>query len=868
MLGEAFEIYLIVRETRWRRSRGREGAGVIASPAARFAFVVALAVCLLIGASARAADQPVGGSSAEVKPRATQAEEVIALPDIATRATEVTDLIRGSKAKLAASPGVQTISESLPATSRLIALEALNTAQLLQQKPTLDSLERQQLIWQQRQIVATSWLTTLTERASLLQSVLNRLSGLNKTWTATRTAAQTVNAPGPIFEQIDETLAAIAAAQGPFDSQLADVLDLQARVAREVAVCGSILAEIDRFQQQAVSGILTRNEAVWNAALWEVSREALPDRVRRIAKGLAQDVWDYFRDPAKRMPVHLGLLLAMTLLFRIVRRKSNEWAKTGESRSLAIQVFHSPFVAALLVTLAILTIPFLHSVPVSVREIFQILACVPIILLIRPLAGPWALRGLYALSSFFAVDTVRTAFAEGTPVDQLLFLAEALVGLVISGWLLARTWSALGEASGEAGISIVRWGAGFFVFVFALGLISGAIGYVNLASVLVSGILSAAITVPFLYASVLVVSGLVAFLLRVWPLRALRLVQHHRDILERRAHRLLLAAGLFGLVVRYLDHIGLLDPAISFVKTLLTSRMEHGAMSISMGDILMFFLTVWAAYLVSAFVRFVLEEDVYPRTSITPGRSYATSSLLHYVVLAIGFVAAIALLGVDLSKITVLAGAFSVGIGFGLQSIVNNFVSGLIVLFERPIDRGDSVEIGSLRGTVQRIGIRASVVRTSQGADIIVPNSQFISEKVTNWTHGDRSMRIELPIGVDYATPPKKAIALLEETALAHPEILRDPAPKAVFVGFGDSSINFELRAWTNEFAQATQIRTDLAAAIYEAAQEAGISFPFPQREVRLVGNPAVHPPVVSDGATAGEGLDSGARGNPLSESR
>ncbi|HEU4679751.1 MAG TPA: hypothetical protein VFS35_09545, partial [Terrimicrobiaceae bacterium] len=561
MFGKAFEIFLIVRETRSRRSRGRGAAGDIPSPLvrlaaslSRLASTVALAVCFLTGVAARAADQPAAGTSTEGKPGSVQA---IALPDIATRATEVTDFMRGSKAKLAASPGLETITESLPATSRLIALEALGTAQLLQQRPTLDSLERQELIWQQRQIVATSWLTALTERASLLQGVLNRLSGLNETWTATRTAAQTLNAPGPIFEQIDETLAALAAAQGPFDSQLGEVLDLQARVAREVAACGSVLAEIERFQQQAVSGILTRNQPVWSAALWEGSREALPDRVRRIAKGLAQDGWDYFRDPGKRMPLHLGLLVALTLLFRVVWRKSNQWAKTGESRSLAIQVFHSPFIAALLVTFAILTIPFLHSVPVSVREMFQILACVPIILLIRPLAGPWALRGLYALSSFFAVDTIRTAFAEGTPVDQLFFLTEALVGLVISGWLLARTWPARRGLSGEAGISIARWGAGFFVFVFALGLICGAIGYVNLASVLVSGTLSAAITVPFLYASVLVVSGLVAFLLRVWPLRALHLVQHHRDILERRAYRFLLTGALFGLVMRYLDHIGL-----------------------------------------------------------------------------------------------------------------------------------------------------------------------------------------------------------------------------------------------------------------------------------------------------------------------
>jgi potassium efflux system protein len=293
---------------------------------------------------------------------------------------------------------------------------------------------------------------------------------------------------------------------------------------------------------------------------------------------------------------------------------------------------------------------------------------------------------------------------------------------------------------------------------------------------------------------------------------------------------------------------------------MLTSRLERGAMSISIGDILTFLLTVWAAYLLSAFIRFVLEEDVYPRTRITPGRSYATSSLLHYVVLALGFVTAIALLGVDLSKITVLAGAFSVGIGFGLQSIVNNFVSGLIVLFERPIDKGDSVEIGNLRGTVQHIGIRASVVRTFQGADIIVPNSEFISEKVTNWTHGDRSMRIELPVGVNYGTSPKETIKLLEATARAHPEVLREPAPQVIFVGFGDSSINFELRAWTDEFANAVRIRTDLASAVYDAVNEAGMSFPFPQREVRVLNDSKVDSPIVrANNATAQDGSNSSA---------
>jgi potassium efflux system protein len=142
-----------------------------------------------------------------------------------------------------------------------------------------------------------------------------------------------------------------------------------------------------------------------------------------------------------------------------------------------------------------------------------------------------------------------------------------------------------------------------------------------------------------------------------------------------------------------------------------------------LGDVIDFALTVWVAYLVSAFIRFALEEDVYPRIHLPRGVSYAVSSLLNYVIVAVGFVLALGALGVDLGKLTILAGAFGVGIGFGLQSVVNNFVSGLILLFERPIHVGDAVEVGDLSGQVRRIGIRASLVRTGQGADMIVRNS-------------------------------------------------------------------------------------------------------------------------------------------------
>jgi small-conductance mechanosensitive channel len=312
------------------------------------------------------------------------------------------------------------------------------------------------------------------------------------------------------------------------------------------------------------------------------------------------------------------------------------------------------------------------------------------------------------------------------------------------------------------------------------------------------------------------------------------MVQNHRSLLERRIYRLFFWFAVFAWMSRYLDYIGLFDPVRSMAQAFLDSRFERGSINTSVGDIVAFFLTVWAAYLLSAFIRFVLDEDVYSRTRIATGQSYAVSSLLNYAILTIGFVVALGVLGMDLTKITVLAGAFGVGIGFGLQGVVNNFVSGLILLFERPIHVGDTVQVGSLQGRVRRIGIRASIVRTAQGAEIIVPNAQLITQDVTNWTLSDRLRRIDLPVAVIAGATPKKVIELIEAVARAHPQVFQDPAPRCLFMSYGDSSINFELRAWT-DFANSAQVHSDLTVAIYEAVNAAGMSFPFPQREVRLL---------------------------------
>jgi len=369
--------------------------------------------------------------------------------------------------------------------------------------------------------------------------------------------------------------------------------------------------------------------------------------------------------------------------------------------------------------------------------------------------------------------------------------------------------------------------------------VAGATGYMRLARLLASSVFSGGVLALTLYACTRVATGVVALTLRVWPLNLLQMVQHHRDQLERRVHGVLIVFAIGAWAARFLDRIDLFQPAWSLGGAILTAKLGRGSISFSAGDVLEFVLTVWLAYLVSAFIRFVLREDVYPRTRLTRGISYAISSLLNYVIIALGFALALGALGLDLTRVTVLVGAFGVGIGFGLQSVVNNFVSGLILLFERPVHVGDIVEVGELSGEVSRIGIRASTVRTWQGAEIIVPNAQLVTERVTNWTLSDRTRRIDLRVGVDYGSAPEKVVEVLEGVGRAHPQVLKDPAPQAVFIAFGDSSINFELRAWTNRFERWPKIQTELAVAVYAALPAAGMTLPFPQREVRILNNAA-----------------------------
>jgi small-conductance mechanosensitive channel len=246
-------------------------------------------------------------------------------------------------------------------------------------------------------------------------------------------------------------------------------------------------------------------------------------------------------------------------------------------------------------------------------------------------------------------------------------------------------------------------------------------------------------------------------------------------------------------------------------------------------------------------LRHKFTMKVLKRTAFDAALQYAIARISGYVILLVGFYVALTAVGLNLSSLAVVAGAIGIGIGFGLQNIIQNFIAGIIILAERPIALGDRVEVGGIAGMVAKIDLRSTKIVTSDNISIIVPNSNFITSPVTNWSHGDPRVQMRIPIGVAYGTDIEKLKRVLTEVAVESPNALQDPACTVYFVAFGDSSLNFELGVWTKTMTHNPQrFRSELNYAIERKLRENKIEIPFPQRDLHIrsgsLGAPGAEP--------------------------
>ncbi len=605
---------------------------------------------------------------------------------------------------------------------------------------------------------------------------------------------------------------------------------------------GENIEQLQAAVEARLAGIFrAEHPPLWNPKIRESFQQEWQSIGPELLWKRLQESGQVSRTPTQTLVFQLVLFLALGLTLLSLRERTRRRVDVDHRLRHAQLVFEHPWAMAVLITAA-LTIPLDPLAPRSAGLVAAVLIVVATLRIIeRYLPRPMILFA-WGLAVLFILDRSRDLLDATPTLDRFVFLAEMIGGLGLLLWMLrpSRIAKLPEERRRHPFFRLLYVAMSVGAGVLTLAILSDLAGWSDLAVLLGDGVLRSGYLGLVVFVLLKVALGLTMFALVLRPLGLVRAVSNHRQTVHHWLERGLsiLAVGFWAALV--CGQLGLLTPATEVVKQLLGASIDVGALSVSVGDVVVFAFTVWFSFLLARWVQVLLQEDVFSRVRTSRGVPYAVSNLARYGVICLGILVGLAAAGVEVTKLAVVAGGLGVGIGFGLQNVVNNFVSGLILLFERPIDVGDTIELSDTSGTMKRIGIRASVIHTFDGAEVIVPNGMLISDKVTNWTLSDRRRRVDLNVGVEYGTPAQRVIDLLVNVAKANPKVIRDPEPVAFFENFGDSSLDFKLRAWfdADSSTNTHTIHSDIAVAVQQALEDASIGVPFPQRDLRLISVP------------------------------
>jgi small-conductance mechanosensitive channel len=758
------------------------------------------------------------------------------LKEVPSQAKSVLTTLRNIEAGLLTDHVTDSIANDLPLLTQEIDPRLDENSKILMANPSLGILSHLTSGWQETIVDLSAWERQCTSRVKLLDTQRSRLAEIESRWEQTRKIAATsderpdIRRQTAIRRQIDSALAAIRLDRARVERRRERVLALQSNLVEEKARIKEMLTAIKHARAEVLAGLFIRNAPpIWSSAAWTRARQ----NVVAETQDSFSSQWTALRAYARRKATGFGLhILIVALfggaLFRVQRRVQSLVAEEPGLKQAAV-VFDTPVATALLLSV-LLSFWIYPQAPRLLSVLLGAAALIPTILILKRLVERPLYPILNALAAFYVLSQLRDSVAASQTLSRGLFLVEFLGGMLFLGWLIRS--ERLSAASEESRLwRMIRTGARIGLAASCVAFVANLLGYVDLANYLGSAILGSANLAAILYTLIRVLDGLFAFALQVWPLNLLDMVHRHHQTFRRMVRGALQGGAVILWALYTLAQLGLRDPLIAKTTEVLNANLAIASFRFSLGHLLAFGITVWSAFLVSSLLRFLLDEEIYPRVHLAPGIPYALSTVLRYVVLLIGFYIAIAALGFDMNRFTILAGAFGVGFGFGLQNVINNFVSGLILLFERPVKVGDVIQLEgatelSQPGVVERIGIRASVIRVGNGSEVIVPNGKLISDRVTNWTYSNQRRRIEILMSVPSSTDPQRVIELLRGIAAAQPLLLKDPPPEALFIKFSPGALDFELHAWTEHFEEWQRIRSDLATAIHTTFAKENILIP------------------------------------------
>lgn len=802
---------------------------------ARIAFAIAAAV-LFPSAGFATALAPVPGAA--VTAAGTGATAPIPIGDILSRASQeqqrlalATQLVTSSAQvgilRAALEEIADPVDTKLDATSGIV----LGTLPVMR----LESLARHYEFDARR---LADWDARARHAFAPYDDIAVQLAQSRAAWSATRAAGAGMTLPPVLAERIDAILAQLMDVETRLATVLRAQFDLMQRSAALKTRIDAGLTRMDAVIAQVDERILSADAL----PLWRVTgnRNGSGELWESLERGLAierQFAIDYnAADTGNQMALRVVQLTLLPLLLWLGTRKETRAHAVKGSR--APRALRRPFSAWIL--LSMLSVLILEpDAPLLVHEIALLVALVPLLRLLPGgfghMPGAWSHLAL----ALYALDRFSILAVADNGLYRWLLLVLNVLALHLAWRALRIPCQPRADGGSTAWQGAIRFTAWAGLALLSTALVANVIGNASLAETVTSGVIDSAYMAILLYASAVALRDIARALASRQTLAGNRFAVRHYAELQASLSMLLLLAATCAWLVYSLDRLRLLRPVRAVLVAIMDFGLTLGQVSIHIGGILTLVVSAWLAYWAARLVRRILREELPRHRGLPRGVGSSIASLSYYAVLLAGLLLALSAAGVQLGQLAIVFGALGVGIGFGLQNVVNNFVSGLVLMFERPIQPGDTVDAAGVSGTVREISLRSTTIRTFDGADAVVPNGALLNGSLTNWTMYDRSRRFEIALGISYDADPVQVLDILRTVVADTPDIATTPAPKVMLAEYGESALRFVISIWTDDADRWLTIRGDLLARILPALRAAGIGIASRQLDINLHTAPA-----------------------------
>ena len=760
------------------------------------------------------------------------ADRAIPLPQIADRAAELDLRLKEITERLTPEADLLKAAEDVKSQSEELRKRVIQVDELLASQPTTLERQSEQRSWRVLSEKYAAQSESLSLRAAELEKEIHILDQQQLDWEATWDQIHQRSEIETVVERTSQELIAIRKARAALEKQLNLVLTMQNQVSQMDLQTSDVVLKIQEAEDWSRSRLFEQD----SRPLWEVHEFR---SLNQAVKGAIRSSFDRSSKIAVEFlrVRKLGITCLVMFYFLVLlgafklRRKLEGGAGAGVSE-MALRALDSPFSIALFVVL-VGSSAYIRSAPLEMAVIFCLLYLIPVLRLLPPLLEPPVRKLLHVLAVFYLLEGVYLLFRFPPLVRREVHALIVFAALLCFGWLARPSrWRELTTPGGK--LRILRIGIPLGLILLAFSLAANIFGFNSLAQILSLTTLVGAFAGTAWYCATRILMLVLSTVLRSsWAQPVLEERTEQIPQAERWVWRVIVPLSFFLWLDAMARLLTVYDTVAGYLTRALAYPIGFQRVHITLGNILSFLFILIVGYALANLLAFALRKLLLSRFPRQRGLPFTISKITYYVLLVLVFLAALANAGLELSKFTLITGALGVGVGFGLQNIVNNFASGLILLFERPIRVGDIVETKGLAGIVKRIGARSSTIQTGEDAEVIVPNSNLVSNEVINWTLSSVRRRVAIPVGVAYGTEPERVLALLIEVAAAHSEVTRNPKPEAYFVGFGDSALNFELRFWTYQ-EDWFRLKSDVTVCLAKALREANIEVPFPQRDLHI----------------------------------